>query len=309
LRYCFANLTIINRFENGRTGEILQKGLFISSIDLDFSTDLTRIGEGVQAGVSTDREIADGGLVNNGKVELSLILPVYNGEAFIDKNLASLKVILDEHGLDYEIVVVSDGSKDQTLQKMQTVNGDRIKHIHYHDNRGKGYAIRHGFSHSEGKLVGFIDSDFDIYPKSIIRAYETITSENADVVVGSKLHPESEVYYPLYRRFFSSCYRQLNRILFDLKIRDTQVGMKVYRREVLEKVVPLAQKNRFAFDIEMLALAEHYGYDKILECPIKLDFNLYKGSHINWKQIAIILMDTFSIYLGLKFKKKDYGKS
>jgi glycosyltransferase involved in cell wall biosynthesis len=251
-----------------------------------------------------EKEISDREEAGDGSVDLSLILPVYNGEDFIDKNLAYLKVILEEHGLNYEIVVVSDGSKDQTPQKMQKVNGDRIKHIHYHDNRGKGYAIKHGFSHSRGKLVGFIDSDFDIYPKCIIRAYETITRENADVVVGSKLHPESEVEYPWYRRLFSYCYRLLNRLLFDLKIKDTQVGMKVFRREVLEKVVPQASRDRFSFDVELLALAEHYGYDKILECPIKLDFNLYKGSHINWKEITIILRDTFAIYLGLKRKKR-----
>jgi glycosyltransferase involved in cell wall biosynthesis len=242
--------------------------------------------------------------MDNGSRELSLILPVYNGEAFIDKNLASLKTLLDEHDLDYEIVVVSDGSKDRTPQKMESVNGDRVKFIHYHDNKGKGYAIKHGFSHSKGRLVGFIDSDFDIYPTSIIKAYEKITRENADVVVGSKLHPDSEVYYPWHRRLFSYCYRQLNRALFDLKIRDTQVGMKVYRREVLEKVVPLAKKNRFSFDIELLALAEYHGYENILECPIRLDFNRYKGSHINWKEIAIILYDTLAIYFKLKLSRQ-----
>jgi len=242
--------------------------------------------------------------MDNGNVELSLILPVYNGEAFIDKNLASLKDILDEYGLDYEIVVVSDGSKDQTPHKMQAVNGERIKHIHYHHNKGKGYAVKHGFSHSRGKLVGFADSDFDIYPECIINAYEKIISENADVVVGSKLHPESEVHYPWYRHLFSYCYRQLNRILFNLKIKDTQVGMKIYRREVLEKIVPIAQKNRFAFDVELLALAEHYGFDNIIECPIKLEFNKFVGSHINLKEIAIILYDTFAIFYGLKLSKR-----
>ncbi len=247
--------------------------------------------------------------MDNGNVELSLILPVYNGEAFIATNLASLNNMLEDHGLNYEIVVVSDGSKDRTVQKMQSIDEDRVRFIHYHDNKGKGYAIKHGFSHSTGKIVGFIDADFDVYPKSIIQAYEKIISENADVVVGSKLHPESEVYYPLYRKFFSYCYRQLNKLLFDLKIKDTQVGMKVYRREVLEKVVPLAKKNRFAFDIELLALAEHFGFDNILECPIKLDFDICKGSHIDWKQIAIILFDTVSIYFSLKFGRRHKGNS
>jgi dolichol-phosphate mannosyltransferase len=241
--------------------------------------------------------------MDNGTREISLILPVYNGEAFIDKNLASLKTLMDEHELDYEIVVVSDGSKDQTPQKMQSQNGGRVKFIHYHDNKGKGYAIKHGFSHSKGRLVGFIDSDFDIYPTSIISAYEQITREGADVVVGSKLHPESEVYYPWHRRLFSYCYRQLNSMLFNLKIKDTQVGMKVYRREVLEEVVPLAKKNRFSFDIELLALAECFGYENILECPIRLDFNRYKGSHINWKEIAIILYDTLAIFIKLKLSR------
>ena len=241
-------------------------------------------------------------------IDLSLILPVYNGEAFIDKNLASLKDILENHGLNYEIVVVSDGSKDSTPQKMQKVNGTRIKHIHYHDNKGKGYAVKHGFSHSKGDLVGFIDSDFDIYPQALIRAYETIIKEKADVIVGSKLHPESEVDYPWYRHIFSYLYRQLNKRLFNLKIKDTQVGMKVYRREVLERIVPLAKKNRFAFDIELLALAEHHGFKNILECPIKLDFDTFKESHINWKQIGIILFDTFGIFYSLKMRKR-YGAS
>ena len=237
-------------------------------------------------------------------LDLSLILPVYNGEAYIEKNLASLKGILEEQQIDYEIVVVSDGSKDRTIERMKAVNGDRIYHVHYHDNRGKGYAIRHGFQHSRGSLVGFIDSDFDIDPNCLIRAYRTITSENADVVVGSKLHPESEVDYPLTRKLFSYCYRRLNGLLFDLRIKDTQVGMKVYRREVLEEVVPIAKKNRFAFDVELLALAEHFGYKKILECPIKLDFKREQGSHIDLKQIGIILIDTFSIFYSMKRREQ-----
>lgn len=246
--------------------------------------------------------------MDNGKVELSLILPVYNGEAFIDRNMASLKGLLEEHGLDYEIIVVSDGSEDQTPQKMQSVNGERIKHLHYHDNKGKGYAVRHGFAHTEGELVGFIDADFDICPRSIIKAYQKINSEQADVVVGSKLHPESEVYYPLHRKFYSYCYRQLNRVLFDLKVKDTQVGMKVFRREVLEKIVPLAQKDGFAFDVELLALAEHFGFDKIVECPVNLNFDIYKGSHINWKQIATILRDTLAIYFDIRVVGKPARK-
>ena len=96
-------------------------------------------------------------------------------------------------------------------------------------------------------------------------------ARNADVVIGSKFHPESRVEYPRLRRIYSFFYYMLVRTLFGLPVRDTQTGIKLFKREVLERVLPRVLVKRFAFDLELLANAHHFGY-RIVEAPVEVNF-------------------------------------
>jgi len=125
-------------------------------------------------------------------------------------------------------------------------------------------------------------------------------------VIGSKRHPDSKIEYPIIRRILSWGYQQLTKALFGLNIRDTQVGMKIYRRKVLEDVLPRLLVKHFAFDIEILAVAYHLGYQKIYEAPVEI--NLFSGkSSISWKKVSPVvfnmLNDTFAVFYRLRLQR------
>src|SRR5205085_11878020 len=97
---------------------------------------------------------------------------------------------------------------------------------------------------------------------------------NADIIVGSKLHPVSKVNYPIYRTILSWGYRIFTSTLFGFRVRDTQVGLKFFKRKVVMDVLPRLVVKRFALDIEILAVAYSLGYKRIYEAPVKINFNL-----------------------------------
>ena len=125
---------------------------------------------------------------------------------------------------------------------------------------------------------------------------------NADIIVGSKRHPVSKIYYPSYRRVMSWVYQIFIRVLFGIKVRDTQVGMKLYRRIVVEDVFPRLIVKKFAFDIEILAVAHHLGYKRIYEAPVELDFSGASSitSKNFWTIIISTLLDTLAVFYRLR---------
>jgi len=126
---------------------------------------------------------------------------------------------------------------------------------------------------------------------------------NADIAIGSKLHPVSQVDYPFQRKILSWGYRTLIRILFGLRIRDTQVGLKLFRKKVVADVFTRLLVKHFAFDIEILAVAHSRGFKRIYEAPVRLSFD--KASSIIggnfWKAIFHMMWDTSAVFYRLKF--------
>src|SRR6202022_4229891 len=116
-----------------------------------------------------------------------------------------------------------------------------------------------------GDLVTFIDADMELDPRYIKGFIAVMETFDCDAVVGSKRHPMSNVQYPLARRFQSLLYQLLIGVLFNLRVRDTQTGLKLFRRQVLQDVVPLLAIKRFAFDLELLVIARQLGYRKVME--------------------------------------------
>src|SRR5213079_2446761 len=121
------------------------------------------------------------------------------------------------------------------------------------------------------------DADLDIDPGSIPDYVTIARAEGLDFAIGSKRHRESVVEYPRSRKVASWCYQQLNRVLFRLDVRDTQVGLKVVGRRVVDEVVPLLLVKQFAFDLELLAVATALGYGRIKELPVRLEYR-FTGS-------------------------------
>jgi glycosyltransferase involved in cell wall biosynthesis len=231
------------------------------------------------------------------KVELSVVVPAYREGARIYDNLQVLLGELDRTRLDYEVIVVSDGNTDLTAAEARRVGSSRVKVLEYNVNMGKGFALGQGVRRAAGDLVTFIDADMELNPREIGNFLDILKSGGHDMVVGSKRHPQSRVRYPPLRQLQSMVYQLLVRVLFDLNVRDTQTGLKLFRRQVLADVVPLLAVKRFAFDLELLVVAHQLGYRKIAEAPIELDFQ-FNSTVRPWTAYKI-LWDTAAIFYRL----------
>lgn len=228
---------------------------------------------------------------------LSLIIPVYKQEKTIVRDLKRISKVLERIRYNYEIIAVVDGVTDGSLKKIRNSTIPNVTTLAYIRNQGKAYAIRLGMQKAKGDYVMFMDSGMEIDPNGISMLLEHMEWYRADIIVGSKRHPASLVHYPIIRRILSYGYYYLVKLMFGIKVRDTQAGIKVFRNKVLKKILPLLVEKKFAGDLEMLVVAKTLGYKRIYEAPIKLDYNLGGvTSAATWKSIWGILIDTFAIY-------------
>ncbi|MBV8194180.1 MAG: glycosyltransferase [Candidatus Dormibacteraeota bacterium] len=235
---------------------------------------------------------------------LSVIVPAYRDRERIVPNLIRLGEALDATGLEWEAVVIVDGDIEtygRAVRYARRIGDDKIRIHGYQANRGKGFALRYGMSLASGQLVTLLDSDMDVAPEEIGRMVRLLDLYNADIVVGSKRHPLSRVHYPLFRRVQSACYQTLVRLLFRVKVRDTQTGLKLMRRDVARRVLRVAVVKRFAFDLELLALATRFGYRRIIEAPVEIDYHF--SSTANLRAAFHVLWDTLAIFYRLRVRR------
>ncbi len=235
---------------------------------------------------------------------LSVIVPAYKQEKTIVNDLNKIKKVIDELRYPSELICVIDGKVDRTFEKASyfAKRNSNVKVIGYETNKGKGYAVRFGMAASNGQIIAFIDGGMDLNPNGLSLLLEHMEWYGADIIVGSKRHPVSKVDYPWQRRILSIGYQFIVWLLFGLNIRDTQVGMKFFKREVLEKVLPRLLVKRYAFDIEMLAVANYLGFKRLYEAPIDIKFG--NNSTITNKRFIKIVMgmliDTVAVFYRLR---------
>lgn len=243
---------------------------------------------------------------------LSVVVPSFKQEKTILQDIKNIADSLEKLDCKYEIIVVIDGLVDNTYDKLKKIESSKIKILSYEKNQGKGHAVRVGMLAARGDVIGFIDAGMDIHPAGFKMLLNHMEWYNADVIVGSKLHPVSKVNYPFYRKVLSRGYRLITKLLFGFTVRDTQVGLKFFKRKVVKDVLPRLLVKTYAFDIEILAVSHLLGYKKIYEAPIQLSF---KTNTINkngmWKIIFLMLWDTAAVFYRLKilnYYKKPFKK-
>lgn len=231
-------------------------------------------------------------------MKISLIMPAYNEEKNIGRAIMRVREILDKCNYDYEIIIVDDGSKDRTkeIAYYYAKKDSRIKVVSYPKNMGKGYALKRGFKVSTGDVIVFMDSDMEIEPSLIPLYIEAL--RKADIAIGSKWHPKSEVNTILIRKFLSKAFNLLVRILVGIKVTDTQVGLKAFKRDVLEKLMKVQFVKRYTFDVELLAIASYLGL-RIIELPVAI--NLKKA--FRPKEIWNMFIELIGITYRLKVSK------
>jgi dolichol-phosphate mannosyltransferase len=230
-----------------------------------------------------------------GQIALSFVLPAYNEEDFIEDSLDTIETIIKGKNLPYEIVVVDDGSFDETLAKVTRYakkNG-HVKVISYAKNIGKGHAVKTGFLQATGDVVVFADSDMEINLETISKYLEAL--EHGDIVIASKRHSDSRVEVPLSRKLLSLSFNSLARLLTGVPLNDTQSGLKAMKKSAFVDIFPRLAVKRFAFDVELLAVAHLYDL-KVVEMPVSIKLD----ASFKIKQMWLMFIDLLGIAYRLR---------
>jgi glycosyltransferase involved in cell wall biosynthesis len=223
-------------------------------------------------------------------------MPAYNEAESIEKGVADVDRQFEAVSEDYEIIVVDDGSEDDTRRVIEEFTDKRIKLVGYDRNEGKGHAVKIGLYNATGQFAFLIDSDSEIRATDLMNYIEAL--ESADFVIGSKRHPLSTVRTPAGRRFLSLGFNILERLLTGVRASDTQAGLKAARSAALYKVLPLLSVKKYAFDAELLAVASLLNY-RIVELPV----NIQLAAMFNAKHVFRMMIDLLGIAYRLRVKR------
>ncbi|MDD4026881.1 MAG: glycosyltransferase family 2 protein [Candidatus Shapirobacteria bacterium] len=233
---------------------------------------------------------------------LSVIIPVYKQEKTIKKDLKLIDKTLQQIRYNYEIIAIVDGTTiDNSLKEIKKLKLKNLKVFGYKNNHGKGYAIRYGMAKTKGDYIAFIDSGMEIDPNGISLILEHMEWYDADIIVASKRHPASKVNYPVDRKIISLGAFLIARFLLGINVHDTQAGLKIFKREVLIKVLPRLLVKNYAFDLEILSVANRLGFTRIYESPIKLNYAFDSLTHATGlKTIYSCFIDAMAVFYRLR---------
>ena len=202
--------------------------------------------------------------------QLSIVIPAYNESARIEAALERVLGCVAERGWDAEVLVVDDGSKDDTVEIVERwmLQHPRLHLVKNAGNRGKGYSVRNGLLQAAGDVVMFTDADLSA-PMEEAERLLTAIAEGADVAIGSRWMDRTRqtIHQPLYRQFFGRCFNWITRRVMGLPFKDTQCGFKAFRREAAQVIFRLQTIERWGFDPEILFIARKLKY-VIREVPV-----------------------------------------
>ena len=187
-------------------------------------------------------------------MKLSIVVPCYNESKDIAKNSEIIKNYLESIKQDYELILVNDGSKDNTKEVIEAIPG--VKALSYEPNRGKGGAVKYGVENATGDYVLFMDADLSTNLEAIERFIKL--APDYDMVIGSRHAKDSVIKkkQPALRVFIGWCCRRLVNMKFHFNFKDTQCGFKGMRTDIAKKIVSKQVVNNFAFDVEYLYIAK-----------------------------------------------------
>jgi len=199
---------------------------------------------------------------------ISLIIPVYNEEERISRTLEKVLDFFQRNNFRYEIVVVDDGSTDNTLAELERFPND-INVISYQPNRGKGAAVRKGMLSARGEIRVFSDADLSTPIYEIIKLIDKINL-GADICIGSRALDPSliKLHQPFYREFMGKTFNKFVKALVMKGIDDTQCGFKAFTAKAAELIFSKAKIDGFSFDVEILYLAKKLGL-RIEQVPVE----------------------------------------
>jgi glycosyltransferase involved in cell wall biosynthesis len=230
---------------------------------------------------------------------LSVVMPLYNEGPFITSNVAQTLGVLRMLG-PFEIILVNDGSSDNSGEEIARLAAQFPGEIIplQLPRSGKGEALRRGAQAARGDFVVFIDADLDLPPEQILFFVAIQRVKKADAVIGSKMHPDSTVDYPLRRRVYSFGYFLLVKFLFGLPVRDTQTGLKLVRRDLLLQALEKTESTGFTLDLELLVRLVQLGA-VMVEAPVVVQHS-FKFGGIGFGTVRAIFRDTWRVWRRVK---------
>jgi len=201
---------------------------------------------------------------------ISVVIPCYNEEKTIQKNLLKVHNYLKDRFGVFEIIVVNDGSNDGTLKEIKKMEDDlHLRIIDNQENKGKGKVVKQGILESSCDLVMFLDADLGI-PIEELQKFVPEFDRGYDIIIASRFVPGLRVIRPVlwHRQTMEKIFRLLRlAIICDRNVKDTQCGFKCFTSDSAEKVFPLQKIAGWGFDVEILSLAKRLGF-KIKQIPV-----------------------------------------
>jgi glycosyltransferase involved in cell wall biosynthesis len=200
----------------------------------------------------------------------SVVIPAYNEGTRLGATLEKVLGYISQHGCDAEVIVVNDGSRDNTADLVRSFaqKSSSLRLVENPGNRGKGYSVRHGMLNARGRVILFTDADLSSPIEEVPKLLKAL-EDGADIAIGSRwLRSELQTQrQPLHRQLFGRVFNLLLRITLGLQFRDTQCGFKAFRRRAAQTIFPLQKIERWGFDPEILFLARKFGF-KVTEVPV-----------------------------------------
>ena len=200
----------------------------------------------------------------------SIVLPAYNESERIAATIEKIFAFATQRGWQAEIIVVNDGSSDDTADVVRRSAATRpgVRQLQNPGNRGKGYSVRHGMLHAQGEILLFSDADLSS-PIAEAEKLFAVIAGGADIAIGSRwLKTELQLRrQPLYRRIYGRIFNLALRLVLGLQFKDTQCGFKAFTRRSAQAIFPLQKIERWGFDPELLYLAKKFGF-VVREVPV-----------------------------------------
>jgi len=203
---------------------------------------------------------------------LSVVIPAYNEALRIGLTLEKIRRYLESRSYTWELIVVDDGSTDGTsdLVAEAAAGVPWMRVLRHQPNRGKGFSVRRGVLEAQGEFVLFTDADLSAPIEELDSLFQALNSFRADAAVGSRALQRElvGVRQPWFREYGGRFFNLLVRLFADLKIRDTQCGLKLFRRASTRRAFELQRVSGFGFDPELLYLIQREG-GRIVEVPVR----------------------------------------
>lgn len=209
--------------------------------------------------------------VLNSSYGISIVIPAYNESARLRPTLDRILSFVRGQAWDAEVIVVDDGSRDETASLVQDYarTNEIVRLVQNHGNHGKGYSVRNGVLNAQGAIILFTDADLSAPIEEAPKLLKALES-GADVAIGSRwVRAELQAQHQsVSRQIMGRAFNLLLRVLLRLDFKDTQCGFKAFRRSAAKALFPLQKIEGWGFDAELLFLARRLGI-QVAEVPVR----------------------------------------